>query len=243
MGQQLALVLASTRRISNWCGVRCTSLPDIVTTRFSRSTLSSPMVSTGSPEGAPAAASPADARAARRSRPVSSRSRRHRRRAPRPSPPPRPPPTARSPAPSPAPQLPADIRAGAVGEDEIEDHRVGRTHRRRGERRSPRCRPSRRRSRRRAGSCATRAGSAVRRRHQHPLARSRPPRHGGYGRQREHEGRALPGRDSAQTRPPFASAKPRAIARPRPAPRASPVAAALEGREDPLSSPGAIPGP
>ena len=65
---------------------------------------------------------------------------------------------------APCAQLAADVDAGAVGKDEVEDHRVRRSQRRRSRappRRSRRCRP---RSPRRAGSSAARAGSAARRR-------------------------------------------------------------------------------
>ena len=60
-------------------------------------------------------------------------------------------------------------------------------------------------------------------------------------RQREHEVRR-PSPFSAQTRAPFASAKPRAIARPSPAPRDA-VAAALERLEHRLALRRPTPGP
>ena len=49
--KQLALVPGEDRRMSNWWGVRCTSLPSTLTSRFSRSTASSPISTTGSPVG------------------------------------------------------------------------------------------------------------------------------------------------------------------------------------------------
>ena len=116
-----------------------------------------------------------------------------------------------------------DVGAGAVREDEVEDHRLGRAHRRRRERRLARSRPSRPRSRRRAGSSAARAGSAARRRRRGCAARSPLSPRLDAGRASTNVA-PWPGRDSAHTRPPFASAKPRAIASPSPAPR--PAAAA-----------------
>ena len=62
-----------------------------------------------------------------------------------------------------------------------------------------------------------------------------------HDRQRERERRALPGRDSAHTRPPFAAANPRAIARPSPAPdRSRPR---WNGSKTRSSSDSATPGP
>ena len=118
----------------------------------------------GSPGGPAGAAPPAAGRGARRSRPASSRSRRRRRRARRSSRAPRRPPRAGSPAPSSTPQLAADVDPRAVGQHEVEDHRLRRPHRRRRRARPRPSRPSRPRSRRRAGSSAGPAGSAARRR-------------------------------------------------------------------------------
>ena len=52
-----------------------------------------------------------------------------------------------------------------------------------------------------------------------------------------------PGSDSAHTRPPLASTKPRTIARPRPAPAPPALVAAVERLEDPLEPLGRDPGP
>ena len=48
MGQELARVPREQRSISNSCGVSCTGSPPTVTDRFSRSTRSSPISTTGS---------------------------------------------------------------------------------------------------------------------------------------------------------------------------------------------------
>ena len=213
--------------------------PRRVTARFSRSTTSSPSSITGSPDGAVAAKHGAQAReqlvdpdrlrdvvvGARVERRdllallADRREHDHRRRAP-------------------LPQLAADVDAGAVGEHEVEDHRLRRAHRRGGERALGGVGGLDLVARRRAGSCAARAGSAARRRRRARAAAASHAATGGAARRaaRARTSRPGPSRDSTQSRPPFASAKPRAIARPSPAPGASPPPrAALERLEDPLA--------
>ena len=128
-----------------------------------------------------------------------------------------------------------DLGSVPVREDEVEDHRLRRVRGRRGQRL------------RRVGSgvdrvpgaakasSRARAGSAARRRR-----RGRAARHTASSTGASTTGSAsakvapCSGRDSAHTRPPFASAKPRAIARPSPAPAALLGRAAVERLEDPL---------
>ena len=126
---------------------------------------------------------------------------------------------------APGAQLTADVDAGPVGQHEIEDHRLGRPHRRRGERRL-----------RRVGRLDLVAGAAQARpqRAQDLLLvvddedarrRSAGTSAGATTGSASTNVAPCPSRDSAQTRPPFASAKPRAIASPSPAPRPSPLRA------------------
>ena len=137
----------------------------------------------------------------------------------------------------PRPQLAADVDPAPVGEDEVEDDRLGRANgggrqRRLGGR----------------GRVDLVAGAAEGRLERAQDLRlvvddedARPARHAATGSGGSATGRAsaneapCPGCDSAQTRPPFASANPRAMARPRPVPGASvPAAVGLEGVEDAL---------
>ena len=190
----------------------------------------------------PAAAPRAAARAARRSRPASSRSRRRRRRAPRPSRAPRRPPRARSPAPSSTSAARGDLRPGPVRQDEVEDHRLRRPHRRRRERRlgglgrldlvagAAQARPSARRI------CCSSSTTSTR----GPLTPDLAPAPQGSASTNV---APWPARDSAQTRPPFASAKPRAIASPSPAPRARRRRRAGTARRSAPDLAGGDPGP
>src|SRR5262249_23539240 len=119
----------------------------------------------------------------------------------------------------PFPQLPRDVRTPSVGEDEIEDHELRRTQSRRRQRFAGRC-----------GRLDVVSGAA-KIRHQRPSElRLVVDNQNAFAAQtRTSTGTSTPGRESAnvapgpapaptQTRPPFASAKPRAIARPSPAP-------------------------
>ena len=140
---------------------------------------------------------------------------------------------------APGPELAAHVGAAAVGQHEVEDHRRGRMCRRRASAvaavsavSTVVTRAAQRRRAAHAGSAARRrrrgfAGSAP------APAKPTPPLLGrlrrAYGscrklrrylhdRERKRKVAPWPGRDSTQTRPPFASTKPRAIARPSPAP-------------------------
>ena len=108
---------------------------------------------------------------------------------------------------APRAQLAAHVDARAVGQHQVEHDGVGRPRGRRGQRLLARRRPHDLVARRRAGWWSARAGSAARRRRPgSAAARSRRRLVG--GREREREAAPWPGRDSAQRRPPFASAKP-----------------------------------
>ena len=122
------------------------------------------------------------------------------------------------------------------------------------ERLRARSRPASPRSRRRAAPPAAPAGSAARRRRRARAAASRRRRPAsaarrrlGTQRQLDDERRALPGqRLDAQTRPPLASTKPRAIARPRPEPRWPAPARCRRGRtarRRARAAPAGCPGP
>ena len=125
----------------------------------------------------------------------------------------------------PRPQLAAHIRAAAVRKDEVEDHRLGRMRGRRDERLL--CR------RRRVDGVAGAAERRAKRPQDLRLVvddEDALPAHACNSAGTSTTGSAsandapCPGRDSAHTRPPLASAKPRAIASPRPAPeRESPM--------------------
>ena len=243
----LPRLTASTRSSSNWCGVRCTGSPPTVTARFSRSTTRSPSSITGSPAGAGAAQHRAQPREqlvdADRLRDVvvgarverghllallaDGREQDHRRLAP-----------------ACAARGRRRCRCRPAARGRGSPRRAAASPPRRARPRPSRpCRP---RSRRRAGSSAARAGSAARRRRRARAGRSRSDPHLGAdrGQRRATNVAPWPARDSTATRPPFASAKPRAIASPRPAPAAPPLRVPRwNGSKISSRSSGGTPGP
>ncbi len=146
---------------------------------------------------------------------------------------------------APRAQLARDLGSVPVREDEVDDHGLRRVRGRRGQRVG------------RVGCRVDRVPGAAERRSERPqdlrlvvddedaLAR-----HTAISTGASTTGSAsakvapCSGRDSAHTRPPFAAANPRAIARPSPAPPPFSAAAAVEGLEDPLElrlgQPGAL---
>ncbi len=127
---------------------------------------------------------------------------------------------------APLAELAADLDPVAVGQHQVDDRRVGRAHRGAVERLLRVLGRHRPRSRRRRSTTFSAAGSAARRRRRARGARrsrrrAPPTRSSSLPARAAARSRSVvpwPGSDSAQTCPPFASTKPRAIASPSPEP-------------------------
>src|SRR5439155_26459215 len=131
---------------------------------------------------------------------------------------------------APRAQLARDVGAARVRQHEVEDHRVGRTHRRQRQRLLPR--------RRRVDLVAGAAQARLERAEDLRLVvDDEDTRHA-----RSASTKCPPSPFSDQTRAPFTSAKPRAIASPRPAPRVSP-SPRRKGSKTASRSTAATPGP